>query len=325
MTIEYQYKTYLHRKHCPKCLKRLDTFKNRHVVALYKQEIINKLNMSRENAEPIGTLKTNETYDLKETLFVHDDADVCEVFKSLFDDTTNEKENEPNNPNDFVVNDQDNQVIEPDPASHSRHSINIPRTGASHKKCVICNPLNQYQNLTLISDEAVFHAYVHTDGSGKIIDSFCDCLSGMRKSGCVYSLSIIYYLSYGRYIDEFPRQKVNLRTIFRHYDESHKDSKSSRVQKKKIWSEANSQKPNAKNRRILSDKPEDQKTDNFESMCKKSNEEVSFETIIHREKKSDNVYNYMKNNSNEEIVLDEFAKRIPRWGTSLFKNIRRIR
>ncbi|RNA36625.1 hypothetical protein BpHYR1_027102 [Brachionus plicatilis] len=27
----------------------------------------------------------------------------------------------------------------------------------------------------------------------------------------------------------------------------------------------------------------------------------------------------MKNNSNEEIVLDEFAKRIPRWGTSLFK------
>jgi hypothetical protein len=89
-------------------------------------------------------------------------ATVSENFESRFDDINNEQENEPNNLSDFVVKGQDNQVIEPDQTNHRGYSINVPRTGASHKKCVICNRLNEYQSLTLISDEAVFHAYVHT-------------------------------------------------------------------------------------------------------------------------------------------------------------------
>ncbi|RNA36622.1 Vacuolar sorting-associated 13C [Brachionus plicatilis] len=161
MTIEYQHKLHLHRKHCPKCLKRLDTFKKSHVVALYKQEIINKLNMSRENAEPIGT---GDLYD-----------------------------------------DQDNQVIEPDPASHSRHSINIPRTGASHKKCVICNRLNQYQNLTLISDEAVFHAYVHT---GIIIPFKCRACPGHFNEIKLFKESVLQKMTC--YKDTTELSKVSL-------------------------------------------------------------------------------------------------------------------
>lgn len=97
------------------------------------------------------TKRSSKIFETNKLTVVHESNEndtTREIFEAQFDVIPNELENEPYSFIDFSLKGKDNKAVVPksnlDRTNNREYSLNIPRTGASHKKCVSRESLESF-------------------------------------------------------------------------------------------------------------------------------------------------------------------------------------